>query len=161
MKPFKFDNEYMEELLRAITLKQTMYSNWKYLNLLKQKSPGLSTFLEHLLSYNFMPQIALPTRMTEETATLTDNIIINNNVLNCIYGNITTSISDHLAQFIVLNCLLGTSTDEDSSQIFYRSFNNSNEFPNDINEINWSFVTEKNDINVGFETLLRLIESPN
>ena len=103
MKPFKFDNEYMEELLRAITLKQTLYSNWKYLNLLKQKSPGLSTFPEYLLSYNFMPQIALPTRMTEETATLTDNIIINNNVLNCIYGNITTSISDHLAQFIVLN----------------------------------------------------------
>ena len=35
-------------------------------------------------------------------ATLIDNILINNNVLNCISGNIATSISDHLPQFIVL-----------------------------------------------------------
>ena len=74
-----------------------------------------------------MPKITLPTRITEETATLIGNILINNDVLNCIYGDITTSISDHLPQFIVLNSLLGTSTDEDSSQIFYRSFNNFNE----------------------------------
>ena len=32
---------------------------------------------------------------------------------------------------------------------------------NDIKEISWTFVTEKNDINFGFETLLRLIESPS
>ena len=74
-----------------------------------------------------MPKITLPTRITEETATLIGNILSNNDVLNCIYGDITTSISDHLPQFIVLNSLLGTSTDEDSSQIFYRSFNNFNE----------------------------------
>ena len=123
-------------------------------------SPGVSKFLENLLSHNFMPQITLPTRITEKTATLIDNILINNNVLNCISGNITTSISDHLPQFIVLDSLLGTSTDEDSSQILYRSFKNFNEenFSNDINEINWTFATENNDINLGFETLLRLID---
>ena len=43
-----------------------------------------------------MPKITLPTRITEETATLIGNILINNDVLNCIYGDITTSISDHL-----------------------------------------------------------------
>ena len=103
-----------------------------------------------------MPQITLPTRITEKTATLNDNILINDNVLNCISGNITTSISDHLPQFIVLDSLLGTSTDEDSSQILYRSFKNFNEenFSNDINEIKWTFATENNDINLGFETLL-------
>ena len=69
------------------------------------------------MPHNFMPQTTLPTRITEKTVTLIDNILINNNVLNCISGNRTTSISDHLSQFIVLNSLLGTSTDEDSSQI--------------------------------------------
>ena len=107
-----------------------------------------------------MPQITLPTRITEKTATLIDHILISNNVLNCISGNITTSISDQLPQFIVLTSLLGTLTDEDCSQILYRSFKNLNEenFSNDINEINWTFATENNDINLGFETLVRLID---
>ena len=60
-----------------------------------------------------MPQITLPTRITEKIATLIDNILINNNVLNCISRNLTASISDHLPQFIVLDSLLGTSMDED------------------------------------------------
>ena len=163
MKHFKFNNEYMEELLRVTTHenKNCILTGDFNLNLLKHaKSPGVSKFLENLLSHNFMPQITLPTRITEKTATLIDNILINNNVLNCISGNITTSISDHLPQFIVLDSLLGTSTDEDSSQILYRSFKNFNEenFSNDINEINWTFATKNNDINLGFETLLLLID---
>ena len=44
-------------------------------------------------------QITLPTRITEKMATFIDNILINSNALNCISGNITTSISDHLPQF--------------------------------------------------------------
>ena len=69
-------------------------------------------------------------------------------------------MSDHLPQFIVLGSLLGTSKDEDSSQILYRSFKNFNEenFLNDINKIHWTFATENNDINLAFETLLRLID---
>ena len=116
------------------------------LNLLKHaKSPGVSKFLENLLSHNFMPQITLPTRITEKTTTLIDNMLINNNILNCISGNITTSISDHLPQFIVLDSLLGTSTDVDSSQILYRSFKNFSEenFSNDITEINRNFCNRK------------------
>ena len=107
-----------------------------------------------------MAQKTLPIRITEKITTLIDNILINNNVLNCICGNITISISDHLPQLIVLDSLLGTSTDEDSSQIFCRSFKNFNEenFSNDINEINWTFATENNDVNLGFETLLRLVD---
>ena len=129
MKHFKFNNEYMEELLKVITHenKDCILTGDFNLNLLKHaKSRGVSKFLENLLSHNFMPQITLPTRITGKTATLIDNILINNNVLNCISGNITTSISDHLPQFIVLDSLLGTSTDVDSSQILYRSFKNFN-----------------------------------
>ena len=116
MKHFKFNNEYMEELLRVITHenKNCILTGDFNLNLLKYaKSPGVSKFLENLLSHNFMPQITLPTRITEKIATLIDNILINNNVLNCISRNLTASISDHLPQFIVLDSLLGTSMDED------------------------------------------------
>ena len=59
-----------------------------------------------------------------------------------------------------MDSLLGTSSDEDSSQVLYRNFKNFNEenFSNDINKINWTFATESSDINLGFETLLRLFD---
>ena len=85
-----------------------------------------------------MPRITLPTSITEKTATFIDNILINSNALNCIFGNITTSTSDYLPQFIVLGSLLGTSTDEDSSQVLYRSFKKFNEENFSNNEINWA-----------------------
>ena len=141
MKHFKFNNDYMEELLRVITHENEncILTGDFNLNLLKHaKSPGVSKFLENLLSHNFMPQITLPTRITEKTATFIDNILINNNALNCVSGNITTSTSDHLPQFIVLDSLLGTSTDEDSSQVLYRSFKNFTEENFSNNEINWA-----------------------
>ena len=64
MKHFKFNNEYMEELLRVIKHenKNCILTGDFKLNLLKHaKSPGVSKFLENLLSHNFMPQITLPT----------------------------------------------------------------------------------------------------
>ena len=64
MNHVKFDNKYMEELLRVITHenKNCILTGDFNLNLLKHvKSPGVSKFLENLLSNNFMSQITLPT----------------------------------------------------------------------------------------------------
>ena len=107
-----------------------------------------------------MPQIILTTRIIEKTATLISNILISINVLNYISGDITTSISYKLPQLIVLESLVGTSTDEERSEIFYRNFKNFNEenFSNDINEIKWIIVAENNDINLGFQTFLLLVD---
>ena len=86
MKHFKFNYEYMEELLRVITHKNKncILTGDFNLNLLQHaKSPGVSKCLENLLSHNFKPQITLFTRITEKTTTLIDNInndaLINNN----------------------------------------------------------------------------------
>ena len=87
--------------------KQILYSNWweykwNNLNLLKHAKPlGVSKFLENLLSHKFMPQITLHIRTTEKMATLINDILINNNVLNSISGNITASISS----FTSIHCL--------------------------------------------------------
>ena len=59
MKHFKFNNEYMKELLRVITHENKNYvlTGDFILNLLKHaKSPGVSKFLENLLSHNLMPK---------------------------------------------------------------------------------------------------------
>ena len=52
-----------------------------------------------MCSYGFLPQIVQPTRVTEHSATVVDNIFTNNNS-NKVSGNIITDFSDHYSQFI-------------------------------------------------------------
>ena len=60
-------------------------------------------FFDTLTSNLFVPHITLPTRVTNRSQTLIDNIYSNNPEFeNCTSGNFTFSISDHLAQFIII-----------------------------------------------------------
>ena len=52
-------------------------------------------------SYNLLPYITLPTRITDRSQTLIDNIFSNSTSTNIISGNLTTSVSDHLPQFFI------------------------------------------------------------
>ena len=75
------------------------------INLIKyMQKPGVNQFIENILANNFIPQITLPRRITEKTAALIDNIFTNSYKHNSIYlsGNITTYISDHLPQFLII-----------------------------------------------------------
>ena len=49
-----------------------------------------------------MPQITLPTRVSGRTVTLINNIPINTYENKCTSGNITTSVSNHLPQFLII-----------------------------------------------------------
>ena len=62
-----------------------------------------SKFLDVLGAYQILPSITLPTRITDTSSTLIDNIFTS--PLNCssVSGNLTVSISDHLPQFLILN----------------------------------------------------------
>ena len=66
------------------------------------KNRGTYELLEQLFNHKSTPQIMLPTRITEKTATLMDNIFVNGQVEKYNSGNITTSISDHLPEFIII-----------------------------------------------------------
>ena len=116
--------------------------------------------LEKILSNNFIPQITLHTRITEKTAALIDNIFTNSykHNCNCVSGNITTYISDHLPQFLITGNLKQPSFKQ-NPPISFKNYNNFNEeaFKTELCELNWSFVTENNDINLSFETFLRFI----
>ena len=65
---------------------------------IKTQHRGTYVFLEQ----HFNPNFTLPTRITEKTATLIDNIFVNGQTQKYNSGNITTSISDHLPQFIII-----------------------------------------------------------
>ena len=83
------------------------------------KKRGTHQFLEELFHNNYTPQITLPTRITDRSATLIDNIFLNTQRHKQTSGNITTSISDHLPQFTILEKFLGTRTIIGKEQITY------------------------------------------
>ena len=60
-----------------------------------------SLYFDSISSNLFIPHIILPTRITPHSKTLIDNIFSNvNNFLQGKSGNLTLSLSDHLAQFL-------------------------------------------------------------
>ena len=153
----------MNTLLEKLTSEQTFIITGDFnLNLIKyMQYTGVNQFLENIPSNNFIPQVTLPTRITEKTATLIDNIFTNSYThnSNCLSGNITTYISDHLPQFLIIENLKQPSFNH-YPPIFFRDYKNFNEeaFKTELRELDWSFVTENNDINLGFETFLRFID---
>ena len=66
------------------------------INLLNYDShPATADFVNTLSSYSFHPQILKPTRITELSATLTDNIFCNSLENLATSGNILSGIRDH------------------------------------------------------------------
>ena len=105
MNASTFTNGHLKNMLNAIHYenKITLLTVDFNVNLINyDKKRGTYNFFELLFNQNFTPQITLPTRVNEKSATLIDNIFVNNPSFKYLCGNITTSISDHLPQFIIL-----------------------------------------------------------
>ena len=129
------------------------------LSLIKyRKSRGGNQFLENILSNNFVPHITLPTRITEKSATLIGNIFTNNYEHNCVSGNVTTYIFDHLPQFLITEDLKQTPSKEIPT-ISFRDYKNFSDdaFKAEFSELDWSVVTENSETNLGFKTFVRLV----
>ena len=63
-----------------------------------------STFFYSMTSNLFVPHILYPTRVTSTTKTLIGNSLSNSlHFLQGISGNLTLSVSDHLAQFLIIH----------------------------------------------------------
>ena len=58
-------------------------------------------FLVLMYSNNLLPQITTPSCITSKSATLIDNIFVNEYDPTFLSGNLTISLSDHLTQFLV------------------------------------------------------------
>ena len=160
MQHYQFNNDFLENLLNKIqTEKSSVLAGNFNLNLTKYpKTTAINQSLEIIPSHNFMPQITLPTRVTGRTAKLIDNILINSYENKCTSGNITTFVSDHLPQFLIIENFKGQTykiknpiaTIQD-----YKCFN-SESFQRDLKKIDWSLATENNDVGLGFETFFKL-----
>ena len=114
-------------------------------------------FYDTLSSFSYRPLILQPSRVTSRSATLIDNIMINNLETKSIGGNLTISISDHFPQF----CLIDTFTKSHKEKSFkygrnFRNFNQ-NEFSEELKTIDWNMADKSTDDGVGY--LLNRIEN--
>ena len=104
MHHYKLNNHFLQNVLNKIQTKTkfSLLAGDFNLNLIKySKTTDINQFPEIILSHNFMPQITLPTRVTSRTAALIDNVLINSYENKYISGNIPTSVSDYLPQFLL------------------------------------------------------------
>ena len=91
-----------------------------------------------------MPQITLPTRVAQKSATLMDNILINHHEYKCISGNMTSFISDHLPQFLIFKNFKENNITKNENRILFKDFKNFNmdTFERDLSAIGWYLTTE-------------------
>ena len=110
-----------------------------------------SKFFDTMTSNLFIPHIIHPTRITPKSKTLIDNIFSNaTNYESGISGNITVSLSDHLAQFLIIpdEC---QHTEKKRNQFTreIKSFDEEN-FMSDLSQIEWNTILQlhNNDPNI-------------
>ena len=155
------NSNFMNTLFDKLTKenKPSVISGDFNLNLMKYtQNRGVNQFLENILSNNFIPHITLPTRVTEKSATLIDNIFTNNYEHTFVSGNTTSYISDHLPQVLIIKNLKQTPSKEIPT-ISFRDYKNFSDdaFKAELSELDWSLVTENSEVNLGFETFVRLV----
>ena len=101
----EFKNDFLAPVLEKISTenKETVLMGDFNINLLNYNSDNdTSSFVDLMYSSSFFPTINSPTRVTTTSETLIDNIFYNNITKTIVSGNIASSISDHLTQYLII-----------------------------------------------------------
>ena len=110
-------------------------------------------FLDSLASNSFVPYILQPTRLTSHSKTLIDNIFSNIISLEAIFGNLTSTISDHLPQFMIVPNVF-SNPPSNKANIFERDWSNFDQenFILDYFSTDWDVALKLDEQNVNYST---------
>ena len=126
------------------------------LDLLKIDTDHFTQYFFNLLcSYGMLPLTLQPTRVTENTATVIDNIFSNNLQDDIIGGNVLLTLSEHFSQFISVN---REKLDLKNIIVYQRDYSKfSNEsFRNDVLIQTWNYALEN--VNAAFKDFYTKLE---
>ena len=103
---------------------------------------NVSDFYDILSLTFFAPFILQPTRLAENSKTLIDNIFLNSIEFDTFSGNLTSHISDHLRQFLILKDFYHKIL-INSNDVFERNYRffNHDKFKNDLKDIPWNVLS--------------------
>ena len=108
--------------------------------------PKYQVFFNLMASNGYLPQITMPTRVTDTTMSIIDNIYTNTFTEDIFSGNIIIQIADHLLQFISVN--KKHKINHIKSTYYKRDYKKFNEqdFMNDLLTNDWdNDITDTND----------------
>ena len=145
--------DYMQDLLSnsSVTNKQVYILGDFNIDLLNYDSHiSTGNFVILFLSQHFLPYIVHPTRVSDQSATIIDNIFSNACNFDTISGNILTQISDHFPQFIIVKKAGITARSLSYYQHDYATFNQEN-FICDFNATSLEYLNDSTlDVNDKF-----------
>ena len=115
-----------------------------------------------MCSNYFLPYILQPTRIANNSKTLIDNIFFNTTEYKSYSGNLTSSISDHLIQFVFLTNLKKVFKIQKQENL-KRDFSvyNEDEFSKDLQKIAWNDILKiiyDADTNKSFDRFYGLLD---
>ena len=139
----QFNSEWLVILNSLVITKNTivLIAGDFNLNLLKHNSHGpTGEFLNNMLSYNFLPTLSLPTRISDTSATLIDNIFV-----NCIGHDYTSAlvysdVSDHLPCVLHMTACISRSNLRNCLTKRTFDINSINSFHCDLAKTDWNLV---------------------
>ena len=109
-------------------------------------------FMNTLGSYFFLPQILQPTRVTDYSATLIDNIFFKALEHYSVSGNIVHNLTDHFPNFLIINKFSHLPS---KTKIYKRDYSHFNDsaLVDEIRFIDWSTVlSDSHDVNALFNS---------
>ena len=112
----------------------------------------VDSFIDVLQSNFLLPSISLPTRVTDRSSTLIDNIFFTPTKFKPSSGNLLVGISDHLPQFLIFQNFKTTTFKEPRYYRMWKNFNQNN-FTADFQQVDWNrlLALELDDPDISFE----------
>ena len=98
-------------------------------------------FFNFMLSKSFIPLTRKPTRISDTSSTLIDNIFVNSSFSDITSGIIVSDVTDHFPIYALLsNFLFGNSNQNPNSGIRVMSESNLNKLRERLRSVDWSTV---------------------
>ena len=128
------------------------------------KNKDSQEFLDKIHSNFFLPYISSPSRVTPRSQTLINTIFLNKIVVESFSGNITTTISDYYAQFLLLENNNFHKEQKERKLIQDYKKIDKNIFEADLKSTNWNQILKLNlgitndSFEISFETFDKILE---
>ena len=153
--------EYIETYMKSINSNKTLYMCGDFnIDLLKHNNhKNTKVFLEMMYSYGMLPLINKPTRVTENSATLIDNIFTNNCFKSHYNAILCTDLSDHLP--IVCTTELGLKKNNPKVYKHIRQMKDENisAFKKALEVCKWDQILSCLDVNEAYTMFLSIFKN--
>ena len=115
------------------------------------------TLLQTMQSFSMFPVVNKPTRVYGNSATLIDNIFINNPENNIVSGNIVSDTTDHFSQMCILTSHCKPFFPNNKTKVRDYSTFNAKSFIDDLQNINWNNICKHTDANQSFSRFYKCV----